>query len=187
MHANYRDHADPRAGHTAPIKPPFDARALGCGHPWQHFHVDPVRRRHAHLVDLDTVVGVWVEAFAHDPYFRWIAPSEDSYFAFARDWMTFIAELAFERGHTYLDPAGQLATAWIPPDLSLVTIDNVDRARAIVAEHAGDARAGHALTTIIAARAHDLNEPHWTLQYIGVRSASHGRGLGGCGAVDRTM
>ena len=146
-----------------------------------------MRLRHAHRVDLDTVVGVWVEAFAHDPYFRWIAPSEDSYFAFARDWMTFIAELAFERGHTYLDPAGQLATAWIPPDLSLVTIDNVDRARAIVAEHAGDARAGHALTTIIAARAHDLNEPHWTLQYIGVRSASHGRGLGGCGAVERTM
>ncbi len=68
-----------------------------------------MRLRHALRVDLDTVVGVWVEAFAHDPYFRWIAPSDDGYVAFARDWMTFIAELAFERGHTYIDLAGDAA------------------------------------------------------------------------------
>ena len=155
-----------------------NSRDSGRRHPWQHSDVDPVRLRNAVRVDLDTVVGVWVEAFVHDPYFRWIAPTEDGYVAFARHWMTFIAELAFERGHTYIDLAGQVATAWIPPDLSLVTVDNFDRARAIVAEHAGEVRAGHALTTIIAARAHDMNEPHWTLQYIGVRAASHGRGLG---------
>ena len=92
--------------------------------------------------------------------------------------MTFIAGLAFERGHTYVDVSGHLATAWIPPDLSLVTAENFDRARAIVAEHASEVRAGHALTTIIAARAHDMKKPHWTLQYIGVRAASHGRGFG---------
>jgi hypothetical protein len=64
----------------------------------------------------------------NDPYFRWIAPAEDGYVAFARDWMTFIAGLAFERGHTYVDVTGQVATAWIPPDLSLVTAENFDRA-----------------------------------------------------------
>jgi GNAT superfamily N-acetyltransferase len=92
--------------------------------------------------------------------------------------LTMIAELAFERGHTYLAPTGQVATAWIPPDLSLVTADDIVRVRAIVAVHAGEQRAEQALTTIVAARAHGIDEPHWTLQYIGVRAASHGQGLG---------
>lgn len=33
------------------------------------------------------------------------------YVASARGWMTFIAELAFERGHTCIDLAGQVTTA----------------------------------------------------------------------------
>jgi GNAT superfamily N-acetyltransferase len=92
--------------------------------------------------------------------------------------MTFILELAFERGHTYLADPVDVAVAWIPPDLSLVGPDDIARGRAIIAEHAGEARADEALATIIAARGHALDEPHWTLQYIGVRSSRRGSGLG---------
>jgi GNAT superfamily N-acetyltransferase len=92
--------------------------------------------------------------------------------------MTFILELAFERGHLYLADPLDVAVAWIPPDLSLVGPDDIARGRAIIAEHAGEARADEALATIIAARGHALEAPHWTLQYIGVRSAAQGTGLG---------
>jgi GNAT superfamily N-acetyltransferase len=134
--------------------------------------------RHALRADVPAVVDLWVEAFAGDPYLRWIAPTDEAWLRFGRAWLGFIADLCFERGHTYLsDPAG-VAVAWIPPDLSLVGPDDIARGRAIIAEHAGEARAEDALTTILAARGHSLEEPHWTLQYIGVHPGRQGTGLG---------
>lgn len=44
-------------------------------------------------------------------------------------------------------------------------------------------RADDALTTIIAARAHALEDPHWTLQYLGVRPSRQGTGLGAAAAA----
>lgn len=42
----------------------------------------------------------------------------------------------------------------------------------------GHTYVGDAFATIIAARGHALEESHWTLQYIGVRSHLQGTGLG---------
>lgn len=58
-------------------RPTGEARDSGRCHSGQHPRVDPVRLRHALRVDPDTVVDVSVEAFAHDPYFRRIALSDD--------------------------------------------------------------------------------------------------------------
>ena len=99
--------------------------------------------------------------------------------------MTFIVELAFERGHTYVADPLDVAVVWIPPDLSLVGPDDLARGRGIIAEHAGEARAGDALATIGAARGHALERPHWTLQYIGVRSSRQGHGLGAAAVAPR--
>jgi GNAT superfamily N-acetyltransferase len=133
---------------------------------------------HARRADLATIVDVWVDAFSADPYLRWIQPDDERWPSFGRAWLTFIAELAFERGHTYLADPSDVAVAWIPPDLSLVGPDDLTRGRSIIAEHAGEARADDAFATIIEARGHALDEPHWTLQYIGVRSSQQARGLG---------
>jgi GNAT superfamily N-acetyltransferase len=136
---------------------------------------------HALRADLADVVEVWVDAFTSDPYLRWIQPDDERWPAFGRAWLSFIAELAFERGHTYIAGragAPDVAVAWIPPDLSLVGPDDLARGREILVEHAGESRAADAFTTIIAARAHALAVPHWTLQYIGVRAARHGQGVG---------
>jgi ribosomal protein S18 acetylase RimI-like enzyme len=92
--------------------------------------------------------------------------------------MTFISDATFERGHTYLTTAGDAAIAWVPPDLSLLSPDAVARARTILAEHGGEARAEMAFETILAARSHDLAVPHWTLQYLGVRASAQGTGRG---------
>ncbi len=140
--------------------------------------VGAVRLRHALRRDLPAVVEVWVEAFAGDPYLRWIQPDDTRWPAFGRAWMTFISDLLFERGHTYLTDRSEVAVAWVPPDVALVGPDDIARGRSIIAEHAGETRADEALTAIMAARSHALDEPHWTLQYIGVRPGHQGSGLG---------
>ena len=145
-----------------------------------------VRLRHALRADLQQVSDLWVDAFASDPYLRWIQPDDQLWPGFGSAWMTFIVELAFERGHTYLADPLDVAVAWIPPDLSLVGPDDIARGRAIIADHAGEARADAALQTIMDARSHDLDDPHWTLQYVGVRPARWGAGLGAA-AVAQTL
>jgi GNAT superfamily N-acetyltransferase len=139
--------------------------------------------RHALRRDLGAISDVWVDAFSHDPYLRWIQPDDQRWSAFGGAWMTFIAELVFERGHTYLADPADVAVAWIPPDVALVGPAEVERGRSIIAEHAGEARADAAFATIMAARSHAVEESHWTLQYIGVRTARHGAGLGASAAA----
>lgn len=134
--------------------------------------------RHALRRDLDAVIEVWVDAFAGDPYLRWIEPDDGRWPAFGTAWMTFIADLVFERGHTYVADPIDVAVAWVPPDLALVGPDDLARGRSIIASHAGEARAEDAVATIMAARGHGLEESHWTLQYLGVRSSKQGTGLG---------
>jgi GNAT superfamily N-acetyltransferase len=132
--------------------------------------------RQAVRTDLPTVVDIWVEAFATDPYFRWIAPDDREWPAFGARWMRFVADLCFERGHTYL--ADDVAVAWVPPDVSVAGPDDFARGRSLIADQAGDAIADQALAAILASRAHGIEDPHWTLQYIGVRDRGRGRGLG---------
>ena len=132
--------------------------------------------RHATRADLPTVTDVWVEAFAADPFFRWLAPDDADWPGFGTEWMAFVADLCFERGHTYL--ADDVAAAWVPPDVALVGPDDFQRGRDIIAAHAGEAQADEALAAIVQARGHAMDEPHWTLQYIGVRDRARGQGLG---------
>lgn len=138
-----------------------------------------VRLRHALRIDLDAIAELWVDAFAGDPYLRWVQPDDAGWPAFGRAWMDFILGLTFERGHVYVADPPDVATAWVAPDLALIGADDVERGHAILAEHGGPAKADDALATIMAARGHALEESHWTLQYIGVRPSAQSSGLGG--------
>jgi GNAT superfamily N-acetyltransferase len=132
--------------------------------------------RQALRADLPRVVDTWVDAFSADPYLRWVAPDDQTWASFGADWMGFISALCFERGHTFV--GDDVAIAWIPPDLALVDPDGLARGVAILERHAGEQRAADAVSTILAARARAMEEPHWTLQYLGVRLSATGRGLG---------
>ena len=144
-----------------------------------------MRLRHAVRADLDTVVDIWVDAFETDPFQRWIQPDDARWPAFGRAWLAFIADLVFERGHTYLADPADLAIAWIPPDLALVGPEDLERGHGIIATHASEEKADDTLATILAARAHIPETSHWTLQYIGVRSAQRGTGLGAAAVAPR--
>ena len=132
--------------------------------------------RQALRADLPAVVDIWVEAFAADPYFRWIAPDDADWPSFGGAWMRFISDLCFERGHTYVSE--DVAVSWVPPDVALAGPDDFVRGRELIAQQAGEELADQALGTILAARAHAMTDPHWTLQYIGVRDSARGQGLG---------
>jgi ribosomal protein S18 acetylase RimI-like enzyme len=134
--------------------------------------------RQALRADVAEIIDIWTDAFVADPYLRWIQPDDERWPAFASDWFGFIVGLTFERGHTYIDDAGAAAIAWVPPDVTFVTSDDFARGVGILTNHCGAERAEAAARTIAAARAHGLEESHWTLQYIGVRSAAQGAGLG---------
>jgi GNAT superfamily N-acetyltransferase len=134
--------------------------------------------RHALRRDLPAIVQTWVDAFADDPFLRWIQPDDDGWSEFGSAWMATVADLLFERGHLYVTDPSDVAVGWVPPDVALVTPDVVERVHSLVAQHAGEARAEAALGTIVAARAEAEDDSHWTLQYLGVRPDRQGRGLG---------
>ena len=134
--------------------------------------------KHAVRSEIADVAALWADAFFADPFFRWIAPDDAQYKAFAPEWMTFIAEHCFERGHTFIDADRSIAIAWIPPDVAFVDADGIQIGRGIVAKHAGEQRADEVLGVIMTARGFIIEDPHWTLQYIGVAASAQGRGLG---------
>jgi GNAT superfamily N-acetyltransferase len=135
-----------------------------------------VALRQAGRADLPEIVDIWVDAFDEDPFHRWVQPDADAWPVYVHAWMTFVAELVLSAGHTFMTP--DAAVAWVPPDVALIGPDDFARGRAIVAEHAGERRAEHAVATILGARAHDPDESHWTLQYLGVRQRAQARGVG---------
>jgi GNAT superfamily N-acetyltransferase len=139
--------------------------------------------RQALRADLDTVVDIWVDAFTADPFFRWMQPDDARWPAFGGAWMRFIAEQCFQRGHTYLARSEDVAIAWIPPELDMLDDGDFEHGVAILTELAAEGRVDDAVATIMGAREYTMTAPHWTLQWLGVRTAAQGRGRGAI-AVD---
>jgi ribosomal protein S18 acetylase RimI-like enzyme len=137
----------------------------------------PARLRQALRADFPLIVDIWTAAFDGDPFLSWMC-GDGEWSRFGPEWLGFILDLTFERGHTYVADGDAAAVGWIPPDLPFAGPGDMDRGRAIIERHAGADRADSALQTILSMRAHITDDPHWTLQYIGVRSSHRGKGLG---------
>lgn len=146
--------------------------------------------RQALRADFPLIVDIWTAAFEGDPFLGWMS-GDSEWSRFGPDWLTFILELTFERGHTYVVDGDTAAVGWIPPDVAFAGPDDLDRGAAIIEQHAGARRAADALRTIRSTRAFITEDPHWTLQYIGVRPSRRNEGLGAAivaqhlGACDR--
>ena len=127
---------------------------------------------------------VLVDAFATDPFLRWMGGDDDATWqTFGQAWFELVLGRCVDRGHTYRsDPTG-LVIAWLPPGETLLTPDDVERARGIIAGHGGEVRADAAVATVTRTRDHFPTAPHWTLQYIGLASAVRGRGRGTAAAA----
>ncbi|MCU0267407.1 MAG: GNAT family N-acetyltransferase [Acidimicrobiales bacterium] len=128
--------------------------------------------------DLDLVVDIWTDAFAADPFLRWVQPADDDWPRFAAARFALVVEHAWRVGELDLIGTDDGAVAWLPPGAAPAVPADADRLAALLVEHAGDRRGRHALAAIGAARAALPDEAHRVLRYVGVRARHQGRGLG---------
>jgi GNAT superfamily N-acetyltransferase len=131
--------------------------------------------RHARRADLPGAAAVLVEAFAADPWFRWLYPDDATWPDCAGAWFGLVLDRAFPRGHTYV--TGDGAVNWIPPDVHFPEEADVGLAVELLGGQIGE-RAGAALGVIGAAGAVFPDEPRFHCVYVGVRRAARGRGVG---------
>lgn len=137
-----------------------------------------MRLRHALRRDLDDVADIWFDAFTGDPFLTWVGGGPERWAEFGPRWLRLVAETCFERGHTHVDADRRGAIAWIPPDLPFLDEAGGREAQLIIEASAGEERAGAAFETMQALGPLMRQDPHWTLQWVGVRSAWQGAGLG---------
>jgi GNAT superfamily N-acetyltransferase len=137
-----------------------------------------VRLRQALRADIERIADLYVDAFADDPFLRWMQPADDGWPAFGRAWFGFVIGLGFERGNVFVGDSFDVAVSWIPPDLPLATADDIARGSALLDEHLGDAHGAEVLQTIVSARSHEPEPSHWVLSYVAVRPSAQGRGFG---------
>ena len=64
--------------------------------------------------DLDTLVDIFVDSFADDPFMNWIMPEPSIYPGFFR---LIIEDLFLPRGIVHIDADGRGAALWLPPGL----------------------------------------------------------------------
>ena len=131
--------------------------------------------RHARRVDLDGASNVLAEAFAADPWFRWLYPDDATWNARAAAWFGLVLDRAFSKGHTYVTDGG--AVNWIPPDVHFPEPGDVAAAVELLASQIGE-RASAAFGVIGAAGAAFPDEPRFHCVYVGVRPDKQGHGLG---------
>ncbi len=133
--------------------------------------------RHVTHDDLASAVDVMVEAFADDPWFRWLFPSEDLWPAAPAAWFDLVLGRAMRRGHTFRSGDGAGAVAWIPPGCHFPEPEEVTMAVSLLGEHIGD-RAAAALGVIGQCGAMIPDEPRFHCVYVGVKPDAQGRGVG---------
>ena len=67
--------------------------------------------RRAERSDLAEIADILADGFADDPFYEWVFRGDDAGLA---AWLSLVAELAFEKGPTYIAD-GACAVLWIPP------------------------------------------------------------------------
>ncbi|MEV6648349.1 GNAT family N-acetyltransferase [Amycolatopsis sp. NPDC051371] len=119
--------------------------------------------------EVDTVVGILVEAFQNDPMSRWVFPDDErrrvtSHPAFFRA----LLDAGFATGHVDVTEDHSAAVIWLPGGGDTEPIPGLD---------AGETDRLGVLLGLMAAV--EPAGPLWHAQFIGVRPGSQRRGIGG--------
>ncbi len=138
---------------------------------------DTPKIRRAEESDLETCVATLSEAFANDPVLNWVFRSTELYPNYFR---LLLREVYLPRGIIHMDEHGRGAAIWLPPE-----------ERFDVAPRWSLLKFGLQLTlregVLPLLRMRQMSrvyhaqlprEPYYYLQFIGVRAAYQGRGLG---------
>jgi ribosomal protein S18 acetylase RimI-like enzyme len=136
--------------------------------------------------DRDEVATILAEAFTDDPLMVWTFPDDGSRPRLLQAMFSFLAEhLYLPVGASVIDDEGA-AALWQPPDARGEDSESfwAEHGQGFVAALEGEIERTMVLGAAMAE--HHPTERHWYLPAIGVRTAAHGRGLGG-GVLRHTL
>jgi ribosomal protein S18 acetylase RimI-like enzyme len=134
--------------------------------------------RQAASGDLEGIVELLADAYADDPFFRWMVPDDGGWPAFARDYFGFVVARALPAEETLVAAELDGTAVWTPPGFQLLGAGDLGRAQGLLTDHLGE-RARLALAGLLGARRHEPEQEHATLIYIAVRSDRQGLGIAG--------
>ena len=133
--------------------------------------------REATRDDLKTLVGIFCDSFARDPQLNWMIPLPRLYPDFFR---LVIEGIYLPRGLIHIDTEGRAAALWLPPGERPGLPGRLVRARMLVeltlSKGPAPLQRIHRQGALFARR--HPREPHFYLQFIGVRQRYQGQGLG---------
>jgi ribosomal protein S18 acetylase RimI-like enzyme len=132
-----------------------------------------------HSIEAHVAVAALGDAFHDDRVFRWISPDDNRRWMSTRSFFDLAVEAFAAHDGVYVAPGGAGAALWLPPGRTLVPDEEAEEFGRRVLDTAGDeadaARLGALLEVFETSHPH---EPHWYLNFLGVRPASQGLGIG---------
>jgi len=127
--------------------------------------------------DIDTLVDIFVDSFADDPFLNWIMPEPSLYPGFFR---LVIEELFLPRGMVHIEAQGRGAALWLPPgihfDVPLRPALVWMFARLILKRGLTPAKRIQQQGSLFSR--HLPTEPHYHLLFVGCRNSCKGQGVG---------
>jgi ribosomal protein S18 acetylase RimI-like enzyme len=134
------------------------------------------RIRPATRADAPRMATALAAAFYDDPVFRWFSPDDRRRHDMLPSFFAVFVEAFMSHGETYADGDGGGAALWAAPGADPLSAEPVYAER--LTEIVGvDARRLFEIVEIF--EAHLPPEPHWHLQFLGVRPERQGAGAGG--------
>ncbi|MDJ0635981.1 MAG: GNAT family N-acetyltransferase [Xenococcaceae cyanobacterium MO_188.B29] len=133
--------------------------------------------------EIDRASEILAKAFDEDPMFRYITPEAEQARVNALRWYCKIGLSNCQLYNHIYTTAGDLkgVAAWIPPGKSEINIWQVLPMLFALPWKFGWHRLGQCLSlsfTLIKQESHEMNEPHWTLNLLGVAPTYQGQGIG---------
>jgi GNAT superfamily N-acetyltransferase len=114
-------------------------------------------------------------AFYDDPVFRWFSPHDQRREAMLPDFFGVFVDAYLSHGETYIDDAGSGGALWAAPDSDPLGAEPVYAERL---EAIAGVDAPRLFEIVELLEGHSPHEPHYHLQFLGVRPERQGAGLG---------
>ena len=127
--------------------------------------------------DTEWLVALFADAFAEDPVMNWVIPATELYPDFFR---VLVAEIYLPRGIVHVEEEERGAALWLPPGEKFELSPGWALVRMVA--RLVLRKGPHTLLRIRQQgrlfESHHPRRPHYYLQFIGVRRASQGQGVG---------
>lgn len=137
----------------------------------------PPNIRNADLDDLDTLVDILSNSFAHDPMFNWVFPKSQLYPFFFH---MLVRDVYLPRGIVHIEEQGRAAALWLPPEERFELAPRLGLLKfglkLVLQSGLRPVWRIHRQGSVFAS--HHPLEPHYYLQFLGCRQSDQGQGIG---------